>query len=61
MKNVDDTLAEAPVEAPRKSRKNNPEKTRDGILQAAVAEFVAQACQAPGSTPSPNARKPPSG
>jgi AcrR family transcriptional regulator len=42
MKNVDDTLAEAPVEAPRKSRKNNPEKTRDGILQAAVAEFVAQ-------------------
>jgi AcrR family transcriptional regulator len=42
MKNVDDTLAEVPVEAPRKSRKNNPEKTRDGILQAAVAEFVAQ-------------------
>lgn len=42
MKNVDDTLAEAPVEAPRKGRKNNPEKTRDGILQAAVAEFVAQ-------------------
>jgi AcrR family transcriptional regulator len=42
MKIVDDILAEAPVEAPRKSRKNNPEKTRDGILQAAVAEFVAQ-------------------
>lgn len=42
MKTVDDTLAEASVEAPRKSRKNNPEKTRDGILQAAVAEFVAQ-------------------
>jgi AcrR family transcriptional regulator len=42
MKTVDDILAEAPVEAPRKSRKNNPEKTRDGILQAAVAEFVAQ-------------------
>ncbi|MFJ3483380.1 TetR/AcrR family transcriptional regulator [Pseudomonas sp. NPDC090202] len=39
MKTVD---AQAPVEAPRKSRKNNPEKTRDGILQAAVAEFVAQ-------------------
>ncbi|HEY0285441.1 MAG TPA: TetR/AcrR family transcriptional regulator [Pseudomonas sp.] len=42
MKNVDDTLADALAEAPRKSRKNNPEKTRDGILQAAVAEFVAQ-------------------
>ncbi|WP_110950651.1 TetR/AcrR family transcriptional regulator [Pseudomonas bohemica] len=42
MKTVDDTLVEASVEMPRKSRKNNPEKTRDGILQAAVAEFVAQ-------------------
>lgn len=42
MKTVDDSLAEAPAETPRKSRKNNPEKTRDGILQAAVAEFVAQ-------------------
>jgi AcrR family transcriptional regulator len=42
MKNVDDSLAEAPVEAPRKARKNNPEKTREGILQAAVAEFVSQ-------------------
>ncbi len=42
MQNVDDTLADALAEAPRKSRKNNPEKTRDGILQAAVAEFVAQ-------------------
>jgi AcrR family transcriptional regulator len=42
MKNVDDTLAQMPTEAPRKSRKNNPEKTRDGILQAAIAEFVAQ-------------------
>ncbi|WP_285426186.1 MULTISPECIES: TetR/AcrR family transcriptional regulator [unclassified Pseudomonas] len=42
MKTVDETFAEVPVEAPRKSRKNNPEKTRDGILQAAVAEFVAQ-------------------
>ncbi|MGE6385295.1 TetR/AcrR family transcriptional regulator [Pseudomonas sp. NPDC078416] len=46
MKTVDDSLAEAPAdditEPARKSRKNNPEKTRDDILQAAVAEFVAQ-------------------
>ncbi|OCX17323.1 TetR/AcrR family transcriptional regulator [Pseudomonas graminis] len=46
MKTVDDRLAEARpderAQSPRKSRKNNPEKTRDGILQAAVAEFVAQ-------------------
>lgn len=43
MKTVDDSLAEAPIAAaPRKARKNNPEKTRDDILQAAVAEFVAQ-------------------
>jgi AcrR family transcriptional regulator len=39
MKNNDDTLAVAPA---LKGRKNNPEKTRDGILQAAIAEFVAQ-------------------
>ncbi|MGC1328832.1 TetR/AcrR family transcriptional regulator [Pseudomonas sp.] len=31
--------AQAP---PRKSRKNNPEKTRENILQAAIAEFVQQ-------------------
>jgi AcrR family transcriptional regulator len=42
MNTVDDTLAEAALAAPRKSRKNNPEKTRDGILQAAIVEFVAQ-------------------
>lgn len=42
MKTVDDSLADAPLEAPRKTRKHNPEKTRDDILQAAVAEFVAQ-------------------
>lgn len=42
MKNNDVTLAVAPVEVQRKSRKNNPEKTREGILQAAVAEFVSQ-------------------
>jgi AcrR family transcriptional regulator len=29
-------------EAPRKARKNNPEKTRESILQAAVTEFVLQ-------------------
>jgi AcrR family transcriptional regulator len=28
--------------APRRTRKNNPEKTRENILQAAIAEFVAQ-------------------
>jgi hypothetical protein len=28
---------EEPVEAPRKSRKNNPEKTRENILQAPSA------------------------
>ncbi len=39
------TIAElpaAPESAPRKSRKNNPEKTRENILQAAIAEFVQQ-------------------
>ncbi len=35
-------LPEAPDSAPRKSRKNNPEKTRENILQAAIAEFVEQ-------------------
>lgn len=28
--------------APRRTRKNNPEKTRENILQAAITEFVAQ-------------------
>ncbi|WP_263260200.1 TetR/AcrR family transcriptional regulator [Pseudomonas sp. RIT-PI-S] len=28
--------------APRRTRKNNPEKTRESILQAAIVEFVAQ-------------------
>ncbi|SDI17365.1 TetR family transcriptional regulator [Pseudomonas panipatensis] len=41
MSNVADTL-ETPVEVRGKGRKNNPEKTREGILQAAVAEFVQQ-------------------
>ncbi|MDH4609191.1 TetR family transcriptional regulator [Pseudomonas sp. BN102] len=35
-------LQDLPAEAPRKGRKNNPEKTRENILQAAVAEFVQQ-------------------
>jgi AcrR family transcriptional regulator len=38
-------ITDAPAEpevAPRKSRKNNPEKTRENILQAAVTEFVQQ-------------------
>jgi AcrR family transcriptional regulator len=50
MRTVDDLPADLPVAAPaemgaqtpRKPRKHNPEKTRDDILQAAVAEFVAQ-------------------
>ena len=37
-----DTGAETPVVEPRKSRKNNPEKTRENILQAAIVEFVEQ-------------------
>ncbi|MNF57756.1 HTH-type transcriptional repressor NicS [compost metagenome] len=35
-------LQDLPAEAPRKGRKNNPEKTRENILQAAIAEFVQQ-------------------
>lgn len=30
------------LDAPRKSRKNNPEKTRENILQEAIVEFVQQ-------------------
>ncbi|WP_347902152.1 TetR/AcrR family transcriptional regulator [Pseudomonas purpurea] len=33
---------QAPVAEPRKSRKNNPEKTRENILQEAIVEFVQQ-------------------
>ncbi len=32
----------APDAAPRRGRKNNPEKTRENILQAAITEFVQQ-------------------
>ncbi|WP_426113339.1 TetR/AcrR family transcriptional regulator [Pseudomonas sp. DSP3-2-2] len=42
MKITEDSLAEAPLPVPVKGRKNNPEKTRDNILQAAIVEFVAQ-------------------
>ncbi|MGY2172765.1 TetR/AcrR family transcriptional regulator [Pseudomonas gingeri] len=31
-----------PAAVPRKSRKNNPEKTRENILQEAIVEFVQQ-------------------
>ena len=31
-----------PGTEPRKSRKNNPEKTRENILQEAIVEFVQQ-------------------
>ena len=34
-------LPDVPL-APRKSRKNNPEKTRENILQEAIVEFVQQ-------------------
>ena len=33
---------EKPIVEPRKSRKNNPEKTRENILQEAIVEFVQQ-------------------
>ncbi|MBU1329863.1 MAG: TetR family transcriptional regulator [Gammaproteobacteria bacterium] len=33
-------VAELAAVAPRKARKNNPEKTRESILQAAITEFV---------------------
>ncbi|MBC3954120.1 MULTISPECIES: TetR/AcrR family transcriptional regulator [Pseudomonas] len=41
MKKTDAAVALEPVTPPAKGRKNNPEKTREDILQAAVAEFVA--------------------
>ena len=40
MSNSAEYLAEEIAETPRKGRKNNPEKTRESILQAAIAEFV---------------------
>ncbi|MCO8168010.1 TetR family transcriptional regulator [Pseudomonas sp. 21LCFQ02] len=41
MNTMTDSPALQPEKTLRKSRKNNPEKTRDDILQAAIAEFVA--------------------
>ncbi|AXM95115.1 TetR/AcrR family transcriptional regulator [Pseudomonas plecoglossicida] len=35
-------LGQPEIEGARKSRKNNPEKTREDILQAAINEFVQQ-------------------
>lgn len=35
-------LPDTPADAPRKARKNNPEKTREDILKAAIVEFVQQ-------------------
>ncbi|HEX8592231.1 MAG TPA: TetR/AcrR family transcriptional regulator [Pseudomonas sp.] len=42
MKTSEDSLAVVPALVPVKGRKNNPEKTRDDILQAAIVEFVSQ-------------------
>ncbi|WPN46558.1 MULTISPECIES: TetR/AcrR family transcriptional regulator [unclassified Pseudomonas] len=36
------SVPDQPVAEPRKSRKNNPEKTRENILQEAIVEFVQQ-------------------
>ncbi|MGG2398677.1 TetR/AcrR family transcriptional regulator [Pseudomonas sp. SH1-B] len=36
------SLGAPPTEVVRKARKNNPEKTRESILQAAITEFVQQ-------------------
>lgn len=41
MKKIDSAVAVEPAATAPKGRKNNPEKTREDILQAAVAEFVA--------------------
>jgi AcrR family transcriptional regulator len=35
-------MSDEPALEPRKSRKNNPEKTRENILQEAIVEFVQQ-------------------
>ena len=36
------SLGQPETEGGRKTRKNNPEKTREDILQAAINEFVQQ-------------------
>lgn len=40
MRNPAVPLSDPTIEVPRKGRKNNPEKTRENILQAAIEEFV---------------------
>jgi len=42
MDNLVEAQDEVLVETARKPRKNNPEKTRENILQAAITEFVQQ-------------------
>ena len=42
MTTIDESAVITPVRTTATGRKNNPEKTRDDILQAAIAEFVAQ-------------------
>ncbi|WP_194791984.1 TetR/AcrR family transcriptional regulator [Pseudomonas sp. UFMG81] len=39
---MSDSVVKPEVEGARKTRKNNPEKTRENILQAAITEFVQQ-------------------
>ncbi len=39
---MSDSVVKPEVEGLRKTRKNNPEKTRENILQAAITEFVQQ-------------------
>lgn len=47
-----------PIVEPRKSRKNNPEKTRENILQEAIVEFVQQGFPALASMRLPSASTP---
>ncbi|MCE1116740.1 MULTISPECIES: TetR/AcrR family transcriptional regulator [Pseudomonas] len=39
---MSDSVVKPEIEGVRKARKNNPEKTRENILQAAITEFVQQ-------------------
>ncbi|MDH0733745.1 TetR family transcriptional regulator [Pseudomonas sichuanensis] len=39
---MSDSVVQPEAEGVRKTRKNNPEKTRENILQAAITEFVQQ-------------------
>ena len=42
MTSIPEPDAQAAATEPRKGRKNNPEKTRENILQEAIVEFVEQ-------------------